>query len=131
MIIDSSALLAVFLGEPDADAMATAIIRASARRMSAANWLEAAMVADRPRDAVTSARFDELVARLRIEIVPMDAEIASAARIANQRFGRGRHPAKLNFGDCMCYAVAKTRNEPLLFKGSDFSQTDIEPALRP
>ncbi len=131
MIIDSSAILAVFLGEPDADTMTMAIASASARRISAANWLEAAMVADRPGDPVTSARFDELIARLQIEIVPVDARVASLARVANQQFGRKRHRAKLNFGDCMSYALAKSRNEPLLFKGNDFAQTDIEPALRP
>ena len=131
MIIDSSAILAVFLGEADAEAMADAIAGASARRISAANWLEASMVADRPGDPVTSARFDELIATLEIEVVPVDAWVASLARLANQQFGRGKHPAKLNFGDCVSYALAKARGEPLLFKGDDFAQTDIEPALRP
>ena len=131
MIIDSSAILAVFLGEADAEAMTDAIAGASARRISAANWLEASMVADRPGDPVTSARFDELIATLEIEVVPVDAWVASLARLANQQFGRGNHPAKLNFGDCMSYALAKARGEPLLFKGDDFAQTDIEPALRP
>ena len=131
MIIDSSAILAVFLGEADAEAMADAIAGASARRISAANWLEASMVADRPGDPVTSARFHELIATLEIEVVPVDAWVASLARLANQQFGRGNHPAKPNFGDCMSYALAKARGEPLLFKGDDFAQTDIEPALRP
>ena len=131
MIIDSSAILAVFLGEADAEAMAGAIANAPKRRISAANWLEASMVADRPGDPVTSARFDQLIAALEIEVVPVDAQVASLARVANQQFGRGNHPARLNFGDCMSYALAKARGEPLLFKGDDFSQTDIEPALRP
>ena len=121
----------MFLGEADAEAMTDAIAGASARRISAANWLEASMVADRPGDPVTSARFDELIATLEIEVVPVDAWVASLARLANQQFGRGNHPAKLNFGDCMSYALAKARGEPLLFKGDDFAQTDIEPALRP
>ena len=131
MIVDSSALLAIILGEPEAEAMTASISGTSARRISAANWLETALVVDGRSSPVASAQFDELIATLEIEIVPVDAPVATLARAAHRQFGRGNHPARLNFGDCMSYALAKARGEPLLFKGNDFPQTDVEPALRP
>lgn len=75
------------------------------------------------------SRFEDLMDRLKLEVVAVDAEMAWAARRANQDYGRGRHPARLNFGDCFSYALAKQTGEPLLFKGNDFRRTDIIPAL--
>ncbi len=130
MIVDSSAIMAVVLGEPDAADFVRAIATAPYVRMSAANWLEAAMVVDGRRDTYAAGRFDEMVSRFKIEIVSVSPEIAQRARRAHQDFGRGNHPARLNYGDCFAYALAKITGEPLLFKGTDFSQTDIQPALR-
>ena len=130
MIVDSSALLAVILNEEDEERMAVAMIDAPSVRMSAANWLEAAIVVDRHRNPAAVVRFEELSEALRIEIIPVTTEIAYRARRAHQDFGRGNHRAALNYGDCISYALAKIQREPLLFKGNDFSLTDIEPALK-
>lgn len=130
MIIDSSALVAILFGEPDAREYAAAIERASTRRISAVNYVETAIVIDGRRDPVASRRFDELVRAARIAIEPVDEEQARAAREAYRDFGRGSgHPARLNFGDCFAYALAQRRGEPLLFKGEDFGHTDIASAL--
>lgn len=110
--------------------MTAAISGTSARRISAANWFETALVVDGRSSPVASTQFDELIATLGVAVVPVDAQVAMLARAAHRQFGRGNHPVRLNFGDCMSYALAKARGEPLLFKGNDFSQTDIEPALR-
>ena len=129
MIIDSSALIALAESEPDQETIAVAIIEADRRRISAATWLEACIVMD-GRESPATARFETLLAELDLEIVPVTAEQAAQARLAYQRFGRGNHPARLNYGDCFAYALAKASGEPLLFKGDDFSQTDIQPALK-
>jgi ribonuclease VapC len=99
------------------------------RRMSAANFVETALVIDGSRDPIASRRFDELVKEARIAIEPVTEAQARIAREAYRDFGKGSgHPAKLNFGDCFAYALAKTSGEPLLFKGDDFIHTDIIPA---
>ena len=122
--------MAILLDEPDASAMAGALVLAEQRRMSAANWLETCMNVDRRGVSVASARLEQARQQLRIEVVPFDLAMAEIARDAFCRYGRGsQHPAKLNFGDCMAYALAKLSGEPLLFKGDDFSQTDIVSAL--
>ena len=129
MIVDTSALLAILRNEPDAPRFAAAIAAASARRMSAATYLEAAIVVDGSRDPVLSRRFDALIATAAIEIEPVTVSHAHVARAAYRDFGRGSaHPARLNFGDCFAYALAKATGEPLLFKGDDFAATDIVPA---
>lgn len=120
--------MAVVLREAEAEEFAGAMLAAQFPRMSAANWLETAIVVDSNRDPVLRERFDELNHTLRLQIVPVTAEIAEVARLAYQRFGRGHHPARLNYGDCFAYATAKVLGAPLLFKGRDFSQTDVEPA---
>jgi len=130
VIVDSSALIAVILSEPDEERFAAAMLRHGAPRMSAANWLEAAMVIDSRKLPTGRIRFDDVVARLCISVLPVTAEIATRARQAHNDFGRGQHPARLNYGDCLAYATASVMGEPLLFKGRDFSQTDIEPALK-
>ena len=130
MIIDTSALIAILRAEDDAREMAVAIEQAQIRRISAANFLEAAVVIDASRDPVANRRFDELVeaAELRVEVVTF--EQARIARDAYRDFGKGSgHKAGLNFGDCFAYALAKTTGETLLFKGDDFGHTDVAPAL--
>ena len=130
MIVNSSALLAVVLHEPDLDRYLDAMLAADRRRMSAANWFEAAMVVESRGDPTGRARFDEFVRLADIELVPVSIGQAQAAREAWRMFGRGRHDARLNFGDCFAYALARTEGQPLLFKGGDFTLTDIEPALK-
>jgi ribonuclease VapC len=98
--------------------------------MSAANFVEAALVIDGSRDPIASRRFDELFKEASIGIEPVTLDQARIARAAYRDFGKGSgHPARLNFGDCFAYALAKASSEPLLFKGDDFIQTDIAPAL--
>ncbi len=130
MIVDTSALVAILRAEDDARDMALAIERAQVRRISAANFVETAVVIDASRDPVASRRFDDLVqaADLRVEAVTIDQ--ARIAREAYRDFGKGSgHKAGLNFGDCFAYALAKATGEALLFKGDDFGHTDIAPAL--
>lgn len=130
MIVDASALLAIVLDEPDGRRFAEIIAGAPRARMPAATWFEAALVIDTRGDDVASHRFDDAVRSLGIELIAFTPEHAEHARKARRVYGRRRHPAELNFGDCMVYGVAKAEREPLLFKGNDFSQTDIEPALK-
>ena len=132
MIIDTSALIAILRAEDDASEMAYAIERARDRRISAANYLEAAVVIDGSRDPVASRRFDELVDAAELRIESVTGKQAQIAREAYRDFGKGSgHKARLNFGDCFAYALAKTTGEPLLYKGDDFTHTDISPALPP
>ena len=130
MIIDTSALIAILRGEPEGEACARAIESASHRRLSAANFVEAAAVVDANRDPVLSRRFDELLRDAQVLIAPVTEKQARLAREAYRDFGKGSgHPANLNFGDCFAYALAKDLNEPLLFKGDDFVHSDVESAL--
>ncbi len=130
MIVDTSALIAILRGEQDAMAYARAIADAAIRRISAANYVETAAVIDASRDPIASRRFDDLLREARFTIEPVTEGQAHIAREAYRDFGRGSgHPARLNFGDCFAYALAKAMNEPLLFKGNDFTQTDIKSAL--
>ena len=131
MIIDTSALIAILRDEPEAVACATAIEAAVSRRISAANFVETAIVIDGSRDPIASRRFDDLVREAQLVIEPVTEAQARIAREAYRDFGRGSgHPAKLNFGDCFAYALAKSSGEPLLFKGNDFAQTDITVAQK-
>lgn len=130
MIIDTSALIAILRDEPEAAACARAIETALVRRLSAVTFVEAAAVIDGSRDPVASRRFDDLIAEAGIHIEPVTEAQARVARDAFRDFGRGSgHPANLNFGDCFAYALARVTGEPLLFKGDDFSHTDVAPAL--
>lgn len=130
MIIDTSALIAILRGEPDAARYAESIASATACRLSAANYLEAAVVVDGARDPIASRRFDDLLAEAEVRIEPVTLEQALAARAAYRDFGRGSgHPARLNFGPCFAYALARTTGQPLLYKGNDFTHTDIIAAL--
>ncbi len=129
MIIDTSALIAIFLDEPDAIMFAEAIEAADQPSISAATYLEAGTVLDGKRDPALSRRLDELVAEAALFIEPVTEHQARIAREAYRDFGKGSgHPAQLNFGDCFAYALAKDKSEPLLFKGNDFDRTDVRPA---
>jgi ribonuclease VapC len=126
MIVDTSALVAILRDEPEARRFAIALANAQERRMSAANFLEAAIVIDGGRDPVASRLFDDFLHESRIRIEAVTEEQARIAREAYRDFGRGSgHVAALNFGDCFAYALARTSGEPLLFKGRDFIRTGI------
>src|SRR5262245_21696962 len=128
MIVDTSALIAILRDEPEALSCAQAIENSSVRRVSAANFVEAVII-DASRDPVASRRFDDLIKEAQIIIEPVTEPQARIAREAYRDFGKSSsHPAKLNFGDCFAYALAKFTGEPLLFKGDDFAHTDIRPA---
>lgn len=130
MIVDSSALVAILLEEPDADDFSRAILGSIDAKMSVATALEISIVARIAGGEAAEADVDALIVRLGIDIVPVDLAQGRIAREAFRRFGKGTgHPAKLNFGDCFAYALAKATGRPLLFKGRDFARTDIEPAL--
>ena len=130
MIIDTSAILAILRLEPEAESFARAIEEARTRRVSAVNYVEAAAVMDGSRDAVVSRRFDELFREARLTVEAVTPSQARIAREAYRDFGKGSgHAAGLNLGDCFAYALAKEMNEPLLFKGEDFRQTDLAPAV--
>ncbi|RXH09671.1 type II toxin-antitoxin system VapC family toxin [Bradyrhizobium guangzhouense] len=126
MIVDTSALIAILRNEPEAQRCALAIESHPIRRISAANFVEAAVVIDASRDPIASRRFDELMKEAQISIESVTQAQAQVAREAYRDFGKGSgHPARLNFGDCFAYALAKSTGEPLLFKGDDFIHTDI------
>jgi ribonuclease VapC len=131
LVVDTSALMAVLLKEEDALPFSAAMSAATELRMSAPTWLETALVAT-ARGA--GAGYRELVDFLDfvgIEVVPVDLTLAQIAYEGWTRYGKGRHPAGLNYGDCFSYALAKQRREPLLFKGLDFRLTDIQSAIPP
>jgi ribonuclease VapC len=125
VIVDSSAILAIMLEEAEGHLFDVAIVKRVGSRMSAASLLEASMILQSRRgpDAVRDLEF--LIIRFKIQIAPFTESQARIALKAFERFGKGRHPAKLNFGDCMAYALAKETGEELLFKKTDFAQTDI------
>jgi len=126
MVIDTSALIAVLLQEPDALGVAKAIEAGSPRFLSAANLLEASIVIESRKGEAGGRELDLLVYRGGIEIVAVDQDQAETARAAWRRFGKGRHPAALNYGDCFAYALARSHRLPLLFRGNDILQTDID-----
>ncbi len=125
MIVDTSAILAILYQEEDATYYAKAIAYAQNCRLSSANFLETAINIDLIGDAEASRQLDTFIRRAKIEIAPVTLEQAQIARQAYLDFGKGRHPAHLNYGDCFAYALARSTGEPLLFKGNDFSKTDI------
>jgi len=130
VIIDTSALIAMLRHESDWKVYADAVADSADCRISAANFVESACIIDGGRSPIASRKLDELIKKAKITIEPVSASQALIARAAYRDFGKGSgHPAKLNFGDCFAYALAKDIGEPLLFKGSDFSKTDIEAAI--
>jgi ribonuclease VapC len=128
MVIDSSALLAILRREPEAWAFRNAIKAAPSRLLGASTRVEAGIVALGRRGDAGLEEMQALIANLKLDIVPLSDDQAKLAIEAFRRYGKGRHPAGLNFGDCFSYALAKATGEPLLFKGDDFSQTDIKRA---
>ncbi|HEX5759031.1 MAG TPA: type II toxin-antitoxin system VapC family toxin [Thermoanaerobaculia bacterium] len=125
MVIDTSALLAILRDEPERRAFNEAIEAAESRAMSAATFVEVSIVVEARHGAEGLRDLDLFLAKASIEVVDVDVEQARVARTAFSRFGRGRHAAGLNYGDCFSYALASVRGEPLLYKGGDFSLTDI------
>jgi ribonuclease VapC len=128
MIIDTSALVAVLDQEPEAERIAHTLAATPERMLSAANLVEVGIVMEARRGDDGARDLDLLLAKLRVEIVPVTARQAEIARKAFRRYGRGRHDAKLNFGDCFAYALAKDTSVPLLFKGDDVGKTDVKVA---
>ena|SRR5215831_17059240 len=126
MIVDSSAVVAILRDEPEAEEFSEAIAKAESRRISAVNFVEAAVIIDRSRSPISSRKFDDLFSEAKIAIEPVTALQARIAREAYRDFGKGSgHPAGLNLGDCFAYALAKVAGEPLLYKGDDFGKTDL------
>lgn len=125
MVIDTSALLAVLLDEPDAEHFEAAIAQASRRLMSTVSILETGIVLERRYGDIGTVELDRILHRAEIEAAPFTPEQCDLARQAFRNFGKGRHRAGLNFGDCAAYALSRASGEPLLFKGNDFTQTDI------
>jgi ribonuclease VapC len=127
MVIDSSALVALLLGEPETARFVTAIAGASSRSVSAPSYVETAIVMVTRSGQEAQQKLDQLLSDLGIEVIPFTRDQAQLAVAAFRQFGRGTgHPAALNYGDCFSYALAKFRGEAILFKGNDFSQTDLE-----
>ena len=128
MIVDASAILAILLEEPEGDTMEDILMlaRQHTHLMSPVNYLEAAVRLDNFEDGLKGTALDPLLEVLGITVVALTPDEAKSARKAYRRFGKGNHAAKLNMGDCFAYALSKARNEPLLFKGDDFRQTDVE-----
>ncbi|HEX6142598.1 MAG TPA: type II toxin-antitoxin system VapC family toxin [Geminicoccaceae bacterium] len=128
MVIDTSAIVAILFDEPERRRFNEAIEAHAVRLISAATLLESSIVVEGRSGEAAGRELDLLLHRARFVTVPVDAGQVDLARHAFRRFGRGRHPAALNFGDCFSYALALERRLPLLFKGDDFSRTDVEPA---
>jgi ribonuclease VapC len=125
MVIDTSALAAIFFAEPERQQFLAAMTTASRRLVSAASLLETGIVLESRQGEAAGREFDLFVVRAGLQVVPVDAEQADIARSAWRQYGKGRHAAGLNFGDCFSYALAKLTGEPLLAKGTDFALTDI------
>lgn len=126
MVIDTSALLPIFLAEPERQQFLQQITQTEKRFLSAVNAFETGSVLEALRGEAAGREFDLFLGRANLEVVAADAEQVEIARIAWRKYGKGRHPAALNFGDCFAYGLAKTSGEPLLAKGLDFARTDIE-----
>lgn len=128
MVIDSSAMVAIFLKEPERAAFRSLIVQSESRLMSAVNVFETAIVLEAKGGIALGREFDLFLSRANFQIMSADGEQTELARSAWRKYGKGRHRASLNFGDCFAYALAKYSNEPLLAKGNDFAFTDIEMA---
>lgn len=129
MVLDTSAIVALLANEADAEVYEAALAAAEAPAISAATVLEASLVLEHRHGPPGTAKLDQLLAEQGVQVVPFDVDQLALARAAYRRFGKGRHPAALDFGDCFAYALARQLGVPLLFKGDDFRQTDVESAL--
>jgi ribonuclease VapC len=125
MVLDTSALLALLLDEPEAENFRAAVEEDATRLVSAATLLETSLVIETRKGEAGGRELDALVHKAEVVVVPVDAEHVAEARRAYRRFGKGRHAAGLNFGDVFAYALARTSGQPLLFKGDDFAKTDV------
>jgi ribonuclease VapC len=130
IVVDTSALFAIAADESERTAFVD-VLDSERGLISAVTYVETVMVLTGRSRRLASTRVDDLMKMSGIEIVPVDRKLAVAAVNAFDRYGKGRHPARLNLSDCFAYGLAKARNLPLLFKGDDFSKTDIVPAWRP
>jgi ribonuclease VapC len=129
MIIDSSAIVAILFNEPDAPSLEQKVADDPIRMISAGTLIETGILVESRLGEIGGRELDLWLLRARVEIVPVDEEQVESARRGWRRFGKGRHPAGLNYGDCFAYALAVSRDEPLLFKGNDFGKTDVKPCL--
>jgi ribonuclease VapC len=125
MVLDSSVLIAILMQEPEAASFAETIAESSPVLLSAASLLETSMVIDTRKGDDGARDLDLLIYRSGIEIVPVDSAQVEIARVAWRKYGKGRHKAALNYGDCFSYALAKAKGAPLLYKGNDFAATDL------
>lgn len=126
IVVDTSALIAILTEEPEADAFRAVLYRSSASSIASVTLVEATQVASRDANNDPSASIDRILSSLEIDVVPVDRTIANLARQAFLAFGKGRHKAALNICDCFVYALAKSLDAPILFKGGDFSLTDAK-----
>ena len=129
MVVDTSALIAILFGEPETESFVQALVNDPKKMISAFNILESAIVVEAKKGEAGGRELDLLVHRARIEIIALNSDQVELALAAWRKYGRGNHPAGLNIGDCCAYALAKYSGEPLLFKGKDFSQTDIRSVI--
>ena len=129
MVVDTSALLAVFFREPGSEHLESRLVEEPQPLISAGTLLECAIVAEARRGTVGGRQLDQLIHALGVTTVPVDPEQVAAARAGYRKYGKGRHQAGLNFGDCFAYGLAVTLDAPLLFKGTDFAKTDVRNAL--
>jgi ribonuclease VapC len=129
MVIDTSAVIAILFGEPETASFVQALADDPKKIISAFNALESAIVIEAKKGEAGGRELDLLLHRARIEIVALNGDQTGLALLAWRKYGKGNHPAGLNIGDCCAYALAKYSGEPLLFKGKDFSQTDIRPVI--
>lgn len=125
MVVDTSALLAILFEEQDAERFAARLVASRRTIASAVNWLEASIVVEARKGRASMKDFESFIAEARIQVVGFDGEQAVIALAAWRRYGKGRHPAGLNLGDCCAYALSKSSGEPLLYKGDDFAKTDV------
>ena len=129
MVVDTSAVIAVLLGKPETESFVRALAEAPKKMISAFNALESAIVIEAKKGEAGGRELDLLLHRAQIEIIVLNVDQVELARTAWRKYGKGNHSAGLNIGDCCAYALAKYSGEPLLFKGKDFSQTDIQPVI--
>jgi ribonuclease VapC len=129
IVVDSSALIAIYFDETEKASFADAVISADGPCIGAPNFLEASMIVEARKGEAGCRELDRIVGNLGLQVVAFESSLIQAAREAFRRYGRGRHRAALNFGDCCAYALAKTLDLPLLFKGNDFALTDLKRAL--
>ena len=130
MVIDTSALTAVLLGEPDRDTLIGLMVEAPRVLISSGTLLEAGIVMEARRGEAAGRELDLFLHRLKVRTVEVDEEQVDVARAAWRRYGKGRHPAGLNYGDLFAYALARVSGEPLLYKGDDFGRTDVAAVIR-